>query len=343
MTPDETTPGGPLPPPNHELQADGTTPPPQEDLPSLPSRMIGALFSPGATFRRISGRPVWTGALAAYLVIVAVATLTYSLKVDWESMLRGQLESSLGWKITSSFLPENQLDQAEHAMMSEVLSIGRNGMALNSVLNSVIGTTLVFQIMLILFATLFYLMGSLADLKLGRIYLDGLLAILIFILFAILNAVVRGIFGGDSLAALPYQAGLASIFFIGYFWFLRRSIERQPDFKRLAATYAHAMAVPALAMLVLMVVVVIKSGAVTAPADQVVQSSIAGMLSMKGAGPLTVMLGALDIFTLWGLVVAAIGFASATRLSLGASIAITFLPWGFYTMARIAIAAAFGG
>lgn len=257
--------------------------------------------------------------------------------------MRGQLESSVGWKLASSFLSEQQLDQVESQTTAEFRSVGRGGMALQTTLQSLIGSALGFQIMLILFATLFYLMGALADLKLGRVYLDGLLALLIFVLFMILSGIVRGVFASDAHRALPYQAGLASLTFIGYLWFLRRSIKRQPEFTRLASAYAHAMAVPALAMVVLMVVALIKTGAITVPPDQVVQSSIAGMLAMKGSGPLTVMLGALDIFAIWGLVVAAIGFASATRLSLGSSIAITFLPWGFYTMARIAVAAAFGG
>jgi hypothetical protein len=71
-----------------------------------------------------------------------------------------------------------------------------------------------------------------------------------------------------------------------------------------------------------------------------VTSNLGAILGMK-TGAFGALLGALDLFTLWALSVMAIGFAAASRLSLGTAAAITFLPWGFYTMARIALAAAF--
>ena len=47
-------------------------------------------------------------------------------------------------------------------------------------------------------------------------------------------------------AALPWQAGLSCLFFIGYLWIFYRSIERQADYRKMAASYAHAMAIPCL-------------------------------------------------------------------------------------------------
>ncbi len=323
----------------------GTTdaPGPGTPHPGLPSRMIGVLFSPGATFTRIAERPSWLGALAAYLVIVAAATMVYSLNVDWEAMLRSSFEGSVGWKLMTSIMSESQLAEIERTSLNEILSVGRGGLALSTTLNSVIGTVVLFHFMAVLFATLFYLMGSLADLKLGRVYLDAFFCVLLFILFAIVNFTVRAAFGEDGRAALPYQSGLTCLFFLGYFWLFRRSVERQPDLRRLVASYAHAMAVPALAMIVMVIVIFIKQEPVTVTGDQVVMSSLGGILGYQGSSPLAVLLGAIDIFQLWGLIAASIGFAAATRLSMGTAAAITFLPWGFYTMARLAMSAAFGG
>lgn len=312
-------------------------------MPSLPARLVGVLASPGATFRSVTGRPVWAGALVVYLVLVGVATLVYSLNVDWEAMWRNQMDSSIFFQFMSSFADESQMAEFERASLNEILSLGRGGMALNTVLQSVFGTVIVFHFMLILFCTLFYLMGALGDLKLGRVYLDGLLCLLVLILSGIIGAVIRGAMGGDGRAALPYQAGFSVVFFIAYFWLFHRSIERQADLKRMAASYAHAMAVPAVGAIVLIVITLLKSEPLTVPGDQVVTSSLGAILGMGGKGVLGTLLGALDLFTLWGLYVAAVGFTAASRLSFGTAAAITFLPWGFWTMVRVAGAATFGG
>lgn len=326
-----------------ELSPPAAPPGPAEPLPSLPARLFGALFSPGATFRRIVDRPLWSGAFAVYLVIVVSAMLVYSLNVDWEAMMRSSFENSVGWKLMSSIMSEGQLAEAERVSLNQVLSVGRAGLALQTTINAGIGTLIVFHFLAVLFATLFYLMGALADLRLGRVYLDGFLCFLVIILFGILSFMVRAAFGENSLGALPYQAGLASLFFVGYFLLFRRSVDRQPDFRRLIAAYAHAMAVPGLAMVVMAAVILLKQDMVTVAQDQVVASNLGAILSITGTGPLAVLLGSLDLFTLWTLIIASIGFAAATRLSTGTSVAITFLPWGFFTMARLAMAAAFGG
>jgi hypothetical protein len=291
----------------------------------------------------ISARPAWTGAFAVYLVIVVSTMLVYSLDVDWEAMIRSTWENSLFWKLLASLMSEAQLAEAERVSINETLSVGRAGLALTTVINSVVASLVGFHFLVVLFATLFYLMGALADLKLGRVYLDGFICFLILILFVIANITVRAVSGEDSRAALPYQAGLASVFCLGYFWLLRRSVDRQDDLRSLVAAYAHAMAVPGLAMIVMAAVLLLKQTPVTVSQDLVVASSVGAVLGMKGSGPLPVLLGALDVFTIWGLAAASIGFAAATRLSMGTSVAITFLPWGFWTMARLALAAAFGG
>lgn len=333
--------GGSAPPQDAIQPPPGPPEGPPPAMPSLPARMLGVLTSPGATFKLVAVRPSWASALALYLVLVAAASLAYSLNVDWESMWRNQLESSTMWRFISSVAGEDQLAEIERAWLNEITSLGTGGMALNTTLQATFGTVIIFHFMLILFVTLFYLMGALADLKLGRVYLDGLLCLLILILSAILNAFARGLFGGDARSALPYQAGLSALIFIGYFWLLYKSIERQPDLKRMAGAYAHAMAVPAVASIVLIAIALLKSEPLTVPGDQVVTSSV-GAIVGQTQGALGVLLGALDLFTLWGLSVMAIGFSAASRLSMGTAAAITFLPWGFYTMARLALAAATG-
>ncbi len=329
----------PIPQPSPEGSAERQ---PGPEGGSLPANLFGVLFSPGLAFRRILGQPAWIGALAVYIAIVGISALVYSLNVDWETMYRGQLEDSLIWRLVSAALTEDQLGEVERSAVNEITRTGRGGMALTTTVQSVLFGTMAVHGMAILFATLFYLMGSLGDLKLGRVYLDGFLCLVIIIIFSVLNTLVRGAFGEDARAALPYQAGLSVTLYLLYAWLLYRSVERQPAFKRLMAVYAHGMAVPAIAALAVILVVFLHQGPVTVSSDQVLRSNLGAILGMEGTGVLATLLAALDIFTLWELAVVAIGFALVSRLSVGASFAITFLPWGFVTMARLALAAVVG-
>jgi hypothetical protein len=337
---DIETPGGSpqspeIPPP--------TGPVPGGDSASLPANFMGVLFSPGAAFQRIITRPAWAGALTIYVLAVAAAALAYSLNVDWEAMMRGQFEASLAWKLMSSVMSPDQLDQAEGAALQNILSTGRGGMALNTVFQGVIFSVIAVHFMAILFATLFYLMGSLSDLKLGRLYLDGLLALVIVMGFSIGGGIVQALLGMDPREFLPYQAGWNMLFLGGYLWILRKGVERQPVFRQFFATYTHAMAVPTVAALIAILVILLKGEPVTVGGDQILASNLGAILGFTGTGALATLLSAIELFRIWEYIIVAIGFKCATRLSFGASLSITFLPWGFVTMTRIAMAAVFGG
>jgi hypothetical protein len=310
---------------------------------SLQARLAGVLISPGQTFRRIVVHPAWAGAFGVYLAATLLAALVYSVKVDWEGMMRAQFEDSVAFRMMAGLLPDEDLDQIEKASLREIENLGAGGMTLQTTLQTVIGGVVGFQIMGILFATLFYLMGALGDLRLGRVYVDGLLSILVILAFLLIGVMVRIAFGDDSRAALPFQAGLNAIMLFALLWLLRRSIERQTAFRKLMSVYAHGLAISTVAALLIVVVVLLKSEPLTVGIDQVVQSNLGALTGAKEATFLGVLLSSLDLFRLWQLVILSIGFAALTGLSIGTSAAITFLPWGFVTMVRAALAAVFGG
>lgn len=340
---------GPGPDDPHHIypeETGGTTPPVPttvEPPMSLPARLAGVLLSPGRTFRRILAHPAWAGALGVYLAATLLAALVYSAKVDWEGMMRAQFEDSVAFKMMSGLMSDEEMDAIEKASLREIDNLGSGGMTLQTTLQTVVGGAVGFQVMGILFATLFYLMGSLADLRLGRVYLDGLISILVICAFLILGIMVRITFGEDTRSALPFQAGLNAILFLALLWLLRRSIERQAAFRKLMSVYAHGLAVSTVAALLIVVVVLLRSEPLTAGIDQVIQSNLGALTGAKDSTFLGVLLSSLDLFRLWQLVVLSIGFAALTGLSIGTSAAITFLPWGFVTMVRAALAAVFGG
>jgi len=337
-----------------DIEGPGTYSPPSEPSPPPPpsapaetgtfaANFVGVLFSPGASFKRILSRPAWVGALSIYILAIAVSALVYSMRVDWEAMFRGQFEGSLGWKFMSSMLSEEQLDQTEKAALDNIMSTGTGGMALQTVTQSVIYGTLAVHAMATIFATLFYLMGSLGELKLGRLYLDGFLALLLLIVFTITGALARGLLGLDARGFLPIQAGLNGLFFLAYAWLLYKTVERQPTFRSFFSVYTHAMAVPAAAAALAIIVMMVQAGPITVGGNEILRSNVGAILGFEGTGVLPTLLGSIEIFHLWELVIVSIGFAAVSRLSLASSVAITFLPWGFVTMAKVALAAVFGG
>lgn len=325
--------GPPPPPPPTEPGETGT----------LAANFLGVLFAPGATFKRILNRPGWAGALSLYILAIALSALVYSLKVDWEAMFRAQFEGSLGWKFMSSVLSEEQMEQTEKVALDNILETGSGGMALQTVTQSVIYGTIAVHAMATIFATLFYLMGALGDLKLGRLYLDGLLAFLLLVVFTFAGAAARGLLGLDARGFLPIQAALNGLFFLGYAWLLFKTVERQPTFRKFFSVYVHAMAVPAAAALLAIVVMLVQSGPITVAGNEILRSNVGAILGYEGTGVLPTILSSIEIFRIWELVIVAIAFAAVSRLSFATSAAITFLPWGFVTMAKVALSAVFGG
>jgi hypothetical protein len=327
---------------------DPYTPPTAPSVPAEPpaapltSRLAGIVFSPAATFKNLVARPAWLGALAVYLVAIGVSALVYSLNVDWEALMKGQFEESVGWKLASSMMPEDKLNEVEHGAIEEILSTGTGGMTLLTTANTVTGGAIGFLLMGIVYGTLFYLMGAVGDIKLGRVYVDGVLCLVMTVAWVILGALLRGLFGSDAREALPWQAGLNSVFLLLFLYMLYNAVERQPAFKKLMSVYAHGMIISAVAALLVIVVVLLQSEPVTVGADQILRSNLGALLGMKGTGAAATLLTSLDIFTLWQLVTLSIGFAALTGFSIWTSASITFLPWGFVTMVKLALAVLFG-
>jgi membrane protein, antimicrobial resistance system len=71
----------------------GTPAAPEEKKGTL-GRMVGALFSPEATFSDVAGRPNLLAPLMIFVIITLASTIVVVPRMDFETMMRDQLEQS---------------------------------------------------------------------------------------------------------------------------------------------------------------------------------------------------------------------------------------------------------
>jgi hypothetical protein len=77
-----------------------TTPAVTSDAPQAPGpinhvgRLIGVLFSPGATFADIVRRPTWVVPTLTMIIISLLASIIFVQRVDWRDVISQQIEKS---------------------------------------------------------------------------------------------------------------------------------------------------------------------------------------------------------------------------------------------------------
>lgn len=223
-------------------------------------RLIGALVSPVATFRSLAERPTWLLAMLAVCLLPVIAGVIAGPKIDWEDVVRTQIESS------GQDLPSAQVDQA--VAMWEKL-----------------GPVLTWVSPLLL-------------------------------------------------------AG-ALLFFSLVAWGAFTLIGGQPGFKRSLAVMSHAMMPFAVAGLLSIPVVlsVDTIGAEQLESGGYLQSSLAS-LAPEDSGPvLLALLAKLDVFTLWTVVLMAIGFRFAAEVSPRTAALTAGALWLLYIGVNVGLAA----
>ena len=214
-------------------------------------RLIGALVAPGKTFRSIAERPTWAVAFLVVCLTPLVPGLLAGPKIDWEDVVRTQLERS------DVELPREQLEQA-------VATWEKLGPALT--------------------------------------YLGPVMIAVALLLFTVV------LWGTFTLAG------------------------GQPGFKRSLAVVSHAMLPLAVASLLSIPVVLSldQVGAEQLESGSYLQSSLA-TFAPEDAGPVLIaLLSKFDVFSIWTVVLLAIGFRHAAGVSgrtAAITVAVLWLVW----------------
>ena len=310
----------------------------EQPAPRTPvARLIGVLMSPGETFAEISRNPAWLAPFIIYMVVFLVAFGVYAMKADWISIVTEQIESSPFMKM----VPDANHDQAIAKATEGMRKLSRAQLAATQLIN--IGSSIVvfFHLLAILFSSLFVMVGSLKDLKLGRAWGRFLLCLLVFIGYLCVYGIATFAFR-DSPGSLLLLTGTAAIVMAGcWAWLLNAQAARDIEFHRVLSVCTYGSAVLMIGSAALIVVSLVHQGDIQIGADKIVPSYLGAVIKPESA-VLSALFSSLDVFWIWYFVVLTIGFRIVTKLTTGMAAAMTFLPWALIVMIKIAWAAVFG-
>ncbi|MEA2601631.1 MAG: hypothetical protein QOF89_2623 [Acidobacteriota bacterium] len=230
-------------------------------------RLIGALVSPGRTFRSIAERPTWAVALVALLVVGTITGVLANKRIDPNDMrqtVEKRMEKQLGQRPTP--------DQVDSQM------------------NIAKKVTAVFIWLAPVASVMFYL----------------LLALLFWLAF-------RFVAGSE----------------LGY--------------KTSFSVLLHAFMPWLVAGLLTLPVILSREHIGVQEAQQgLLASNLAAFAPESAGSALKSLLGSLDFFSLWTLVLLILGYRTAAKSSTGSAVAVILVVWLLYVGIKVGLGALFG-
>jgi len=302
------------------------------------SRFIGVIVSPQETFKDIERKPGWLFPLVAYFCVFTVAFSFYATKADWITIVTDQVSNFPLLKMA----PEQAQEQAIKQATDTFRKLTPAQITIQGLVQFGSFFLLLFHLITVLYSTLFVLMGSLKDLKLGRAWLQFLLCLLLYIGYIVVNSAGTFMFREEPGNALMLNAVAAVLMVFVWGWLLSGFARKDPDFRKMLSVTTHVTPVWSVGALALLAISIATPAPIVTPAETIVRSNL-GALVHTGIPALQKLLESLDFFTVWSLIVLGIGYRVMTRTSTNAAMAITFLLWGvFWVLPRVAWAAIFG-
>ncbi|MFQ5701620.1 MAG: YIP1 family protein [Acidobacteriota bacterium] len=302
------------------------------------TRMLGVLTAPGSTFQHLAERPVWLAPLVTYFVVLSIAFGVYSMRADWEAIITNQVESSA----LIRFAPEEQQDVIVKQATKAVHDLSPWEFTLSKLVQQILPTQVVFfHLMALVYATLFVMMGAFPELKLGRMWLNFLLCLLLAVGYVLVSLV-----GGIAFRSSPQSAlvlGIPSVLALvgGWLWLLGRFVRQDESFRKVLSVCTHSGMVFAVGAVAFLAVSLATPQPIETPPNEIVKSSVGALITTENSAVKS-LLGSLDVFSLWVLAVLTIGFRTVTKVSSGIAASLTILPWAAIVMVKIASSAAFG-
>ena len=231
---------------------------PVMDRPAAPpanpvSRMAGAITAPVATFNDVARRPGWLPPFLVYLGVFLVVFAVFSMRADWVAIVTDQIENGP----VSGLMPDSMKDQAVREATAPLKAMSAVQLTLTNLANYPPGLLVFFHFLAVLYATLFVLMGSVPNLKLGKAWLNFLACVALMIAYFAVYSVAQYAFkdAPDSRVMLTVLGSV--VVSAAWIWLLNRRAAADPEYHGILSVITYggmALLVGALALLALTLV-----------------------------------------------------------------------------------------
>ncbi|MGH9870804.1 MAG: hypothetical protein ACREAA_21925 [Candidatus Polarisedimenticolia bacterium] len=315
---------------------------PVMDRPAAPpanpvSRMAGAITAPVTTFEDVARRPGWLPPFLVYLGVFLVVFAVFSMRADWVAIVTDQIENGP----FSGLMPDAMKDQAVRDAAAPIKAMSPLQLTLTNLSNYGPGLLVFFHFLAVLYASLFVMMGSVPNLKLGKAWLNFLVCFLIMIAYFAIYSVGQFAFkdAPDSRVMLTVLGSV--VVTAAWIWLLNRRATADPEYHGILSVLSYGSMALMVSTLALLALTLVSPTPIATPPEQMVKAH-PGALIKTGIPVLQKLLESLNVFWIWFYVLLTLGFRAVTKLSTGLSASIAFLPWAVVVLISLAMAAVSG-
>jgi len=296
------------------------------------ARIVGVIFSPAKTYQEIAAAPAWLPPLLVYIAVFLIAFTVYGAKADW----LGNMEDAIRDFPTSRLAPDEVMDKVVADQLAALKDYNWWQITLLNALNIVWGSVAFYHVMTLLYLTMFYIMGSAADVRVGKAWLTFLLCLAVLIGGSVINGVGQFVLQKDSPMTFLALATACVIVMVGVYIFLvNRNAQRDPGFHRFLSASTYASAVGIVGAIAIAAISAATPAPIQAQVQYLVKSNLGAIMPSDNAA-LQSLFSSLDIFSIWFLIVLTIGYKTMTKTSTGIAASITFLPWVVWVLIKLA-------
>ena len=319
------------------------------------SRFFKVFISPGEVFEdvRRDHRDWWVPILVGAVTASIFGTL-YVGKYDMPLVVKEQLRESAPMQMVSGLMGPEARDKALEKAVEQIKVTPVWQLQVGQWTQSLMGFCLVAWFFTFLYGLMALAMGWLGGARASKLFISlGLIAAIMVVFIAvggalqIVNALgaPKGPDGRPEVVPTPAWMALVGAFAALAATALTlgamRRLAREPSFGRILAAVSYGMAPSVIGALIGIVIVLVKVPDVTPP-EELVPSTLTALLNLKDGHPVLASLGsAIGLFSIWSIVLTAVGLAKTLGRRAGQALTLVLIPSVLWVLLKTAFAALF--
>jgi hypothetical protein len=314
------------------------------------ARFLNVFFSPGAVFEDIRRDP--RGFMVPIVLCsIAVAAFVglYFARYDLATVYREYLKESFGIKLAGLFGGAEVRDKALDQAILKITGTPMWQFELSAILNPLAGFVVTLWFFTFIYGLFAHVVGWLPGGTKGKpLFVNAGIVLGIGVVFAVIQAGLQiavavaakaGGAGASSPAWVAIAQTILTLVALGATWWAMNRLAREPAYGRVIGAVSYGLAPSALAGLVGVIIVLVRTPDATWIED-VVPANLSLLFNLKETSPVLASLGAsLGLFTLWSLALTVIGLAKVLGRSMSQSAVLVLAPWGIWVLVKLVFAA----